>query len=633
MKAPITMIPLPKLVLCAANVRRTETRTKLEDLIASIRTHGLLQNLTVRAIRNANGKQTGSFEVIAGGRRLAALQRLADEGHLAKNYLVPCRVREEGDPIETSLAENIVRAPLHPADQFEAFATLHASGLSADEIAGRFGISPRLVEQRLKLAAVSPKLLAVYREGGMTLEQLMAFTLSDDHSAQERMWFESPLHGREPSAIRRMLTKALVEGTDRRARFIGPEAYEAAGGVVVRDLFASDGEGYFADSQLLDRLVAERLNALAEELKAEGWSWVEILAELDYGYLARMGRVYATPVPLPEKQQARFTEISEQYDSLIEEYGEDPDEEVDVELKCLLGEIDDLAKQSTQWAAEDKARTGALITLDYSGALRIDRGLAKPEDRKKKEKSNGAADEASEGAEDDAQSSEPETVAPLSEALVANMTAHRTAALRATLAEKTELALTALLHALVLQTFFGPACETCLDVEIQTIDLGQYAPGINESRATATLASQHGYWLARMPDTSALWAWLLEQDLATKLALLAYCIATTVNVVDDGRRPRSDTRLQHADTLAGAASLDMAEWWEPTKGHFLNRLSKAQIAAAVAEGVSQEAADRISRLKKEAMVSEAEALLAGKRWLPLPLRGSAASANLSPTAK
>ena len=158
-----------------------------------------------------------------------------------------------------SLAENVVRTPLHPADQFEAFSKLRAQGLGVEDIAARFGITPKTVQQRLKLAAVSPRLMAVYRDGEMDLDQLVAFTITDDHEAQERVWFDNPAYDRQPHALRRTLTQTLVEGSDRRARYIGAEAYEQAGGTVIRDLFRTDDEAYFTDSQLLDRLVSEKL--------------------------------------------------------------------------------------------------------------------------------------------------------------------------------------------------------------------------------------------------------------------------------------------------------------------------------------------------------------------------------------
>lgn len=202
------------------------------------------------------------------------------------DYPVPCRVLGEIEVatyVEISLAENIVRSPLHPADQFDAFAKLQKEGLAAEEIAARFGLPAKVVIQRLKLGAVTPRLMAAYRADELTLDQLMAFAITDDHAAQEAFWFDTPHGHRSPQAIRRHLTSALVEGGDRRALFIGAKAYETAGGTVIRDLFQPESEGYFADSQLLDRLVAEKLDTEAGKFRNEGWSWVEVMPETDYG--------------------------------------------------------------------------------------------------------------------------------------------------------------------------------------------------------------------------------------------------------------------------------------------------------------------------------------------------------------
>lgn len=234
-------IPLSKLVPAACNVRKTGAIV-IEDLAASIAAHGLLQNLQVRPLTHNNGKLTGRYEVIAGGRRLAALKRLAKDKVVPKDYPVPCNVLGTEDGAEISLAENVIRLAMHPADQFEAFAALASQGHDAEEIATRFGATAAHVRKLLRLAAVSPTLIAAYRDGEMTLDQLMAFTVSDDPVAQERVW--SDQFDLNPSSIRRALTEAWVDAGHRCARFVGLEAYAAAGGAIVRDLFQEDHEGY-----------------------------------------------------------------------------------------------------------------------------------------------------------------------------------------------------------------------------------------------------------------------------------------------------------------------------------------------------------------------------------------------------
>jgi ParB family chromosome partitioning protein len=235
----------------------------------------LLQNLQVRP---SNG--SGSFEVVAGRRRFDALKLLAKQKKIAGDFPVPCEVREDTSATEISLAENEMREAMHPADQFEAFKKLADEGRGEEEIAARFGVTPQVVRQRLKLAVVSPKLIVAYRKDAMTLDCLMAFTVSDDHKQQEKVWKALPDYAREsPRSIRDALTEKHADADGKLARFVGIEAYTAAGGAVLRDLF-EDGKAWLTDPALLDKLAAEKLEQAAQSVRGEGWKWVEIMPEL-----------------------------------------------------------------------------------------------------------------------------------------------------------------------------------------------------------------------------------------------------------------------------------------------------------------------------------------------------------------
>ena len=351
MSAKLNTIPLCQLRPSKTNVRKIGRLAEIEQLATSIEAEGLLQNLVVRRIGNGHGD---CYAVDAGGRRLAALKLLARRKKIARDYPVRCLVRTEEDGAATaaSLAENFIRQSLHPADQFDAFAELHASGMPADEIAARYGVTPTFVLQRLKLAAVSPRLVAEYRQGNMTLEQLSAFTLTDDHRLQEQVWFDSPYADQSAEMIRRQLTKAQVDGDDRRARFIGAEAYEAAGGIIVRDLFDEAGEGYLADSQLLDRLVAEKLEQTAETIRAEGWQSVEIHQEWNFTKFARYGRAQPAEKPLSEADEERLSELGTRYDELVA--GLEAEGGDSKELDEISAEIDRLEAQKASMARRRK---------------------------------------------------------------------------------------------------------------------------------------------------------------------------------------------------------------------------------------------------------------------------------------
>src|SRR3546814_20139643 len=105
----------------------------------------------------------------------------------------------------------------------------------------------------------------------MTLDQLMAFTVSDDHARQEELWDQLE-HSFNKSAayIRQKLTENSVRAADKRTCFVGLGAYVEAGGGVVRDLFEADGGGWLTDPALLDRLVDEKLKAEGERVLAAG---------------------------------------------------------------------------------------------------------------------------------------------------------------------------------------------------------------------------------------------------------------------------------------------------------------------------------------------------------------------------
>ncbi len=226
-------IPFDKLVLSQSNVRHVKVGVSIEELAEDIARRGLLMGLSVRAVVDEAGAETGLYEIPAGGRRYRALAVLVKQKRLARNAPVPCVVRTEGLAEEDSLAENIQRAPLHPLDQFRAFLALREKGQSEEEIAANQFVSVAVVRQRLRLASVAPKLLDVYAEDGMTLDQLMAFTVNGDHQRQEQVFERlAQSYDKQPYVIRRMLTEGAVRASDKRAQFIGVADYEDTGGVV-----------------------------------------------------------------------------------------------------------------------------------------------------------------------------------------------------------------------------------------------------------------------------------------------------------------------------------------------------------------------------------------------------------------
>ncbi len=263
------LIPLNRLIVSRPNVRRTDRKAEIDALASSITAHGLLQNLTV------SPTETDKFEVIAGGRRLAALKSLAKSGAIARDFAVPCQIIESDGASEVSLAENVQRVAMDAMDEVEAFSALADAGQSVEDIARRFGIGARHVEQRLALAALSPKIKAAYRRGDVTLDAARAFCLVDDHPKQEAVFKSLSKPITHPGSVRSQLMQGRMRHTDRLARFVGLEAYEAAGGTLKRDLFETDGI-YVDDPALINKLAHDRLDAVRDDALSQGWAWVEV---------------------------------------------------------------------------------------------------------------------------------------------------------------------------------------------------------------------------------------------------------------------------------------------------------------------------------------------------------------------
>ncbi|SPJ22480.1 ParB/RepB/Spo0J family partition protein [Palleronia abyssalis] len=637
-------IPFDKLRLSQANVRHIKAGVSIEELAEDIARRTLLASLTVRPLLDDNGAETGLYEIPAGGRRFRALELLVKQKRLNKTAPVPCIVRLDGIAEEDSLAENIQRAPLHPLDQFRAFQAMRERGTGEEEIAAAFFVSTGVVKQRLKLAAVAPALLDLYADDAMTLEQLMAFTVNPDHERQEQVWAAiAQGYSKEPYTIRRMLTEATVRASDKRARFVGLEAYEEAGGAILRDLFQSDDGGWLQDTGLLDRMVAEGLNDAAAEIAAEGWKWVETAPDFAYGHSFGLRRLIGDPVEPTDAETAAYEALKAEYDRLEDEY--DGAEELPDAIDARLGEIEDAMEayrtRPLTFDAEEMARAGAFVSIDHDGTLRIERGYVRPEDEVPIEQPETGGDDAGalEADGDAAMSNgttltepddapEEDGIKPLPDRLVAELTAHRTLALRNALAGDPDLAFRAALHAMCLKLFYRYAPDTCLEIDAKSVGFGVQAPGLAESASAQAIDARHESWAAQLPKASGdLWDALADFDAESRSALFAHCVGLTVNAVDEAyhRRPGA---LAHADRIAQATGLDMAAaGWRPTVDTYLGRVTKARILQAVVEAKGSAQAQLIDHLKKPEMAAEAETLLADSGWVPEPLRTPIAPAE------
>ncbi|MEO2038666.1 MAG: chromosome partitioning protein ParB, partial [Martelella sp.] len=562
---------------------------------------------------------------------------------------IRCVIDTANDAAEISLDENVTREDLHPADQFERFRELaETRGWGAEEIAARFGVTSHVVKQRLRLGAVSPKLMQVYRDGDLTLDQLMAFAITEDHARQEQV-YENLSYNREPWIIRRDLTAGNVAATDRRAILVGPEAYTEAGGTVIRDLFTEDRGGFYEDAALLDRLALEKLEGVAVQVQeAEGWKWVS--AHVDWPHAHGLRRTYPQPVELSKEDETAYDAAQEELERLSAEW-EDADvdlpPDVDQRFAELEAEIERIDAKRHAYEADEIARGGVFVVLNHDGEARIERGFIRPEDEAPEPEEEGVeedstvidgvrvngdgeimGDDEHEGDGHPACDHEPEDdVAeedgkPLSDALIRDLTVHRTLALRLALGEQPDMALIAVTHALAAQTFYrGGGDAHCLEIHPTSNTLANRAEGIEGTAAAKALEDRHAGWAADIPrDVAELWGFITGLDHASVMALFAHCASLTVNAVKQPWETHKRHALATADRLATAIALDMTAHWTPTVRAYLGRVTKAQILAAVRDALGDEAAERIADRKKPEMAEAAERLLAGTGWLPPVLR-------------
>jgi ParB family chromosome partitioning protein len=619
---PSTNLPLSQLVLSAANVRSIYDEQGIADLAHSIAQRGLLQSLSVRPIMDENREPTQIYAVQAGGRRFRALQRLVKEGRLSADAEIPCIIKTTGLAEDDSLAENADRAPLHPLDEFKAFAAMLDNGRSIDDIAAAYRVTPTVVRQRLRLASASPVILEAFAKDEIDLAQLMAFCLTDNHARQETVWasIKGGNQNDEPWHIKKLLTENTVDVTDVRARFVGIDAYTKAGGIILRDLFDDEDEGYLTDPDLLTQLFDQKLAALQAEYRAKGWKWAIAAQSIPYAQKQSLDRLTPFEVELTDAERAQIAKLEEERDALSDL--EELTDEQQARLDAVEAELEAFENRPPVFAPEDMARAGVFISVNYAGDVQVDYGFVRPED------ALTAQDDADDG---ESSTTEPDRVddeetehpgKPLSDRLVQDLTGYRTIALRNAVANDYAVAFVAVLHAMVAQRFYHRGTLSCLQLTLRT-EFPAQAPGLDTWPATKLHDAQTLAWKQRLPkEVDKLWEALSAMSDSDRKALFAHCAASAINCVQlrSSAAARSSD-LRHADQLASSVGLSMgAAGWSATQDSYLGRVTKAHVLEAVTEAKGAETANLIAHLKKDDMAKEAERLLLGTGWVPAILR-------------
>jgi ParB family chromosome partitioning protein len=605
-------VPLNLLKKSSKNVRTVpHTREHITELAAMIEADGQLYP----CILEREAAERGEYLVTAGeGRRLAQLER-ASKGTIAPDQPIWCKLAAADRAVESSLSDN-KQQPMHPADEFDAFKTLIEQGRSIEYIAAYRGIKPVEVQRRLKLANVAPEFIEMFRKGELDIDHLMAFALTDDHDHQRAAWASIPKHQRPPQA--EWLRAALVEDelplSSTLANFVGIAAYEKAGGAVRRDLFSEDNHGYIMDVPLLTKLATEKLEKTAARLKKDGYAWAEARLTLDYSDLQSFGRVETVLRDITEEERARIAALDAEHERLKLEAKTlaDGDERLPAlreREQALQAERETILAGREQADPEQQKIAGAIATIDHNGKLRIERGLLMPADKKRIERQRKASEREATGKD----KSKDRTH---SVALLLELTAHRTLALQAVLMDRPDIALVALTHRLLMETFsVQSGSGSVVQIAAEHTDMERFAKDVKRAKASKALAERRAALKSQLPrNADALFAWLLKQPQSEVLALLAFCVPLTLNGV------RNDESPGASGALAKAAGLDMRQWWTASAANYFGRIPKDRVVSIVTKALSPEAAGAVRVLKKAGAVELAEERMAKTGWLPEVLK-------------
>ena len=621
------LVPLSALVLEEGeNVRSTSSVTKdgIKQMAAMLESTGQISPLVV------SRREDGCFSVHAGGRRTRGFWHLRDQKKIAADHMVEVREIDATHGLDISLIENISQEPMHPVDEFLAYKRLEGKGYTPEGIAKAHGVKVLQVNRRMKLGEVHPDLLEQFREGKINLDQIMALASCDDQQRQLQAWTSLPTWQRNDQQIRQHLSEDEVKVDDDRVKLVGLDAYLKAGGSVRTDLFSEDGKGeLLTDVGLLEMLLADKLEATAEQLRSEGWAWVEILQSFGYEERQKIRGYPTTYLPETDKQaserQALEQQISDKENAVQALWDKDEEDEGDEaaietlqnETEALEAKVEALRESRVDLNGVDMLIAGAVVFVTGSEIV-VHKPMIRIEDMRKLEKSSpsdtsGAAPASSSRSEVEQQAE------GMSDRLITNLTAHRTAAVQASLISNQSVALASLAAHMARTTLVRGYSDGCVKISLSTqmYTLRDASPTFEGSPAHKVLMAEHDALMALLPtESDDLLGFFLGQGLDVSLRVITYCSATTVNGVL-GKNSTQDALAP----LAAALSLDMRQWWEANQPNYLALVPKAKMIEAVVEAHGGPlAADGWDKLKKDEVLDRCTDSLKGTGWLPAILR-------------
>ncbi len=614
MTSAIQMIPLNRLIPSPRNVRKTDRKVDIDMLAASIAARGLLQNLCV--VETAEGK----FEVDAGGRRLAALKLLARDKIIPKDHLVACNIVTIGEGREVSLTENVHRAGMDAIDEVEAYGALIADGGTPEDVARRFGVTRRHVDQRLALSGLSPRIKAAWKRGDVSLDAARAFCLVEDHAQQDAVFKSLGKPVTHATSVRARLMEGRVRASDRLVKYIGLEAYERAGGAVTRDLFDVDAV-YIDDPALVARLAEEKLEAGRQAWLDQGWGWVD--AHLGQGrpdgYAAsRLQPIWRDATP---EEEAELQRLQSEIDTLDEALDQDSVED-DPRWEArdtLAGQLETIRQAARVWPPTLIAHAGVVLSIDYDGHSCATCGFVRQNDEKTVRAllAKAAREEAGHTDEDipevEPAGQEPASDIDLPKTIIRDLSLARTRAIRMRLAGRPETAL-----AVAVAAFISRSAFRC---DLAGVGISAHAASVEDDDA---FADTRGSLAARLPQEADVLEWCLSRPAPDLLGILAVLTAAAIDLTHEKGASGDASRRACADRLAMALDIDMSHHWRADASYW-SRLSKAQLIAAVetAPRIEAMAGDQradvlkaYAKLKRDELATKVEEAFAGVAYLP-----------------
>ncbi len=647
----IEMIPLGKLRLSEANVRKNDSNLFIEELAANIEAKGLLQNLIV-----APAKKRGMFDVTAGGRRLRALNFLLEAGKLPKDHPVACRVLDidAAEQSELSLIENVIRLDMTPTDEIRAYKHFVNEGSDLDAIAKRFGRTRRFIEGRLRLADLADPIFAALEEGKITLDVAKAYATTPNHERQMLVWNElsNSWQGNQADSIRLMITHSAVRSSSPMAKLASEADYLAAGGRIERDLFTEDGGETWIDAEIAQRIAGEKLQAFATQIaETSGYAWVRPILETRVTNSATedLHQVHLEPAPLTEEEQAEADRLMETISALegeseaLDEGDEAAAAEFQERWDAATNAYDALHDKPPVIPEEMKANVGCFVIIGADGEPAVASGLYSDKPLEKR-KSRGTADVPGGGnsgaGEGHGTSSAPK---PLSQKLVEELAVQRRDILAINLASNPAIALDYLIFAIAdsRALYSAQALGTTIRAPSPSLYLANYPDSpahtlMADMRETLDMSwTEHRRTVDRFTAFSA-----LDDD--AKASWLAWCMAKTLEAsmgIDKKPGQSGPEPIDLHDHLAALMGITVASHWRPTAANYFDRVSKQTLLAHVSEVGGPTMAASFMGSKKGDLSASCEKLFAGETivtpevkeaalaWVPEAMRFRAIAAS------